>query len=64
MEQYLKKTEIAEFYQVSSQTVDTWVREGKLKIAHRTPGGRPRFLNPKWVEPRIEAIGAEHQGVA
>lgn len=62
MKKYLKKTEIAKYFDVSTQRVDQWAREGKIKIAFRTPGGRPRYLNPEWVEPKpAEAL---RQGVA
>lgn len=50
MHKYLKAVEIAAFYRVSTQTIDVWAKEGKVKV-FRTPSGRPRYLNPEWVEP-------------
>ena len=51
MQKHFNKRQIAEFYAVSEQTIGVWMREGKLKY-FRTPGGRPRFLNPEWREPQ------------
>lgn len=45
-ERLLKKTELAEYWNVSYATIDKWVAAGKLKPI-RTPGGSPRFIHPE-----------------
>ena len=57
MQKHFNKRQIAEFYAVSEQTIGVWMREGKLKY-FRTPGGRPRFLNPEWREPQGDFYAA------
>ena len=54
MAKYLKQSEIASYFRVSTNTIRIWEREGKVKVALRTPSGRKRYLNPDWTEP-VEA---------
>ncbi|TQN28763.1 excisionase family DNA binding protein [Haloactinospora alba] len=57
----LRPGDVAEAFGVTTSTVNTWVREGRLSPALVTPGGHRRFL-PQDVHTLMATIHHQDQG--
>jgi len=42
-ERYLSKSEVADWFGVSTRTIDAWLKNRRFPVPYRQPGGRPRW---------------------